>query len=306
MENGFLKEEEKEDERAYRVSSWWVNHREQVRKVGYGCFVALDAVLVIFATWAFVDGFIVSYGRERLAVAEMVAYGQADLNSRSRAEAAQPLVQGDATVFVSDVGVADVYAPLTNPNLEWYATFTYVFHADALPTKPVTGFILPNETKPIVVFATKDLGGARAAELVLSDVVWKRVDPHLTGEYAKWSADRLNLEITKPAFQTDVKLGTTTVGRASFTVVNKTAYSYYNPGFIILLKRGETVVGVSRTTLDTLDSGETRDVAVNWFGPLPAAGAVEVVPEINIFDLNAYKALSGETTTDTRNRVFVR
>lgn len=306
MENGFLKEAEAEDQRMYRVSSWWVNHREQIKHIGYGCFAAFDAVLIIFSVWTFVDGFVVSYGRERLAVAEMVAYGQADLNSRSRAEAAQPLVPGDAAVFAGDGGVVDIYVPLTNPNTGWVATFTYLFRSDTVETKPVAGFILPNEIKPITVFASKELGGARTAELVLSDVVWRRVDPHVTGDYAKWSTDRLNLAITDPLFQTDVKLGTTTVGRVSFTVTNKTAFSYYNPGFIILLKRGEIVVGVSRTTLDTLDSGETREVIVNWFGALPAAGAVEIIPEINIFDVNAYKPLGGETTTDTRNRVFVR
>jgi hypothetical protein len=55
-----------------------------------------------------------------------------------------------------------------------------------------------------------------------------------------------------------------------------------------------------------LDSGEEIDVGVNWFGTLPSVSKVEVIPEINIFDIDTYKSLAGETTRDTRTRVLGR
>ena len=63
-------------------------------------------------------------------------------------------------------------------------------------------------------------------------------------------------------------------------------------------------MGVNRTTLSALESGDEIEVAVNWFGSLPSVSSVEVVPEINLFDLDAYKALQGESTRDTRTRVL--
>ena len=146
----------------------------------------------------------------------------------------------------------------------------------------------------------------RTPALELTEIEWHRVDHHVVGDYTIWSADRLDLDVRDVAFTSDLAVDSQTIGRVSFVVTNNTAYSYYDPAFFILLKRGPSVVGVNRTTLSSLDSGETREVAVNWFGTLPSVGSVEVVPEINLFDLDVYKPLAGETTTDTRTRVFPR
>lgn len=307
MENGLLKEQEAEDQRYDRVSSWWVNNRENVKRAGYGLFIALDAVLLCVAAWAFTDGFFVSYQKERLAVAEMVAYGQADLHARSQAETAQALEPGDAVVLSGEGNTSDVYAPLTNPNKDWWAEFSYVFIADGVSTKPQQGFILPNQAgKPLIALGTTELKGVRAVSISLENIVWHRVDRHVTGEPDAWAKTRLALTVKDAAFKTDVPFGGKTIGQAAFTVINDSSYSYYRPSFVVLLRRGASVVGLNRTTIDALDTGASRDVAISWFGALPAVGSVEVIPDINIFDTNAYKALTGETTLDVRERVFTK
>ncbi len=306
MENGFLKEQEKEDQRTYRFSLWWVNNRERARRLGLGLFFAFDAALVLFAAWTFLDGFVVSYERERLAMAEMVAYGQADIHARTRAEAARDLQTGPATVLALEDGRVDVYAPLVNPNDDWWVEFTYAFRAGDAQTEPVRTFVLPGQERPLLAFATTELGSARAATVEISDVTWRRVDRHLTGDYATWEAERLDLRVTDAQFEPSVPLDGRTIARVSFTVTNASAFSYYDPVFFVLLRRGTSVVGVSQTTVDSLDAGATRGISLNWFGPVPAVSTVEVVPHLNIFDLNAYKPLPGETPSDTRARVFVR
>jgi hypothetical protein len=66
------------------------------------------------------------------------------------------------------------------------------------------------------------------------------------------------------------------------------------------------VVGVNRATLSELESGEATEVVLNWFGTLPSVSEVDVVVELNLFDLSIYKPLEGESTRDTRTRVFER
>jgi hypothetical protein len=127
--SGFLKEEEHEFKRFYRLSSWWVNNRGRVHQAGLGLFFAFDFALVAFAGWTFLDGFAVSYARERLAVAEMVAYGQGDLHAQTVAGAAQPLEPGSVTVLALEDGAVDAYAPLVNPNQDWWAEITYTFRS---------------------------------------------------------------------------------------------------------------------------------------------------------------------------------
>ncbi len=306
MENGFLKEEEHEFKRFYRLSSWWVDNRGHVRQAGLGLFFALDFALVAFAGWTFLDGFAVSYARERLAVAEMVAYGQADLHAQTVADAAQPLEAGPVTVLMLEDGAVDAYAPLVNPNQDWWAEITYAFRSGDTSTKPRKTFVLPGREKPLIAFNTKELGGSRSAELDLQETIWHRVDRHLTKEPAPWLEDRLNMDIKDASFKTDVPLDGKTIGRASFTVTNSTAFSYYDVPFVVLLRRGSSVVGVNGTTLASLDAGATQTVDVNWFGPLPSASTVDIVLDLNPFDLDAYKPLAGETTDDTRSRVFLR
>jgi len=303
MANGFLKEEEKEDQRFYKLSSFWIENRETLKKIGYGVFIAFDAILLLTVIWAFVDGFIVSYPAESRAVAEVVAYGQQDLHAYTLANKAEDMDPGSATLISAGEGKYDFYAPLTNPNADWWAEFTYAFEWDGGTSEPAAGFILPGESeKPIVAFSAESEAAPRGVVLTLTNVVWHRVDHHLTGEYAEWAADRLAFTISDPTLGTAELDGG--IGRVSFTVHNNTAYSYYEPRFIILLSRGSTVVGVNRATLSSLDSGDTEEVVVNWFGTVPSASKTEVIPEVNIFDLGAYKALEGETTTDTRTRVF--
>lgn len=306
MENGFLKEEEQEFKRFYRLSSWWVNNRARLWQIALGMFFALDFALVAFAGWTFLDSFAISYAQERLAVAEMVAYGQEDLHARSRAEAAVPLESGAVTVLGLEDGAVDVYAPVMNPNQDWWAEITYVFRAEEAATPPKTTFILPGKEKHLIAFNTKDLAGARTAELEIQETVWRRVDRHITKDPATWLEDRLGMEIKDATFRTDIPLDGKTIGRASFTVKNTTAYSYYDVPFVILLRRGSSVVGINSTSLASLDAGATQEVSVNWFGALPSVSTVEVVLDLNPFDLETYKPLTGETTEDTRSRVFVR
>lgn len=306
MENGFLKEEEQEFKRFYRLSSWWVNNRSRLWQAALGVFFVLDFALVAFAGWTFLDSFAVSYAQERLAVAEMVAYGQEDLNARTRAEAAAPLEPGATTVLGLEDGAVDAYAPVVNPNQDWWAEITYVFRAGEATTPSKTTFILPGKEKHLAAFNTKELAGARTAELEIQETVWRRVDRHITKDPATWLEDRLSMEIKDAAFRTDIPLEGKTIGRASFTVKNTTAYSYYDVPFVILLRRGSSVVGINGTSIASLDAGATQEVSVNWFGALPSVSTVEVVLDLNPFDLETYKPLTGETTEDTRSRVFVR
>lgn len=296
---------EKEFQKQYRLSKWWVEHRDGLRRLGIISFACVDAVFVIIAGWAFVDAYLVSYADERRAVLELAAYGQADLHAYTVANVARDLEVAGATAVSSTVGNFDLYATVTNPNDSWWAEFTYVFSSSAGETEPASGFVLPNSEKPIVAYAIPSSATPRSVALVVSDITWHHVDHHLTGDYATWIADRLNFVVEDAAFET-VDVDEESLSRAVFTVKNESAYSYYEPKFVVRLLRGSTLVGVTGTTLGSIDAGATENVIVNWFGPKPAVNNVEVVAEVNPFDIGTYKPLEGETTEDTRTRVFPR
>ena len=302
----FIEKEDKEFSRFYKFSFWYVTNRERLKQIGLGLFVAFDAILLLFVLWVFLDSFVISYDRERLAVAEIVAYGQGDLHAYTQANAAISLDSSSVTVFSLGNGQYDLYAELENPNQDWWAEFTYRFVGTGEEEPTIaTGFILPAETKPIVNLGLEAVTRPNSAKLEIMEVDWHHVDRHVVGNYEEWFLDRFQIEVENENWSVDRELEDP-IGKISFSARNGSAYSYYDPVFYVLLKRGNRVLGVTRTELASLDSFDSEDIEISWFDDIPSVGSVEVIPEINIFDIDVYKALEGENSLDTRTRVFPR
>ena len=304
-DGGILLEAEKEYQKQYRFSRWWIEHRTGLRRFGVLAFACVDAIILMVAGWTLLDGFVVSEPTETRSVLELAAYGQDDLHAYAMAHRAKDLNVGTVTSVPSSEGSFDVYATVTNVNTDWWGEFSYVFTTSAGTTAKVKTFILPNSKKSIVAYAVASSTIPHAASVVISELTWHRVDHHVTGDVATWLSDRMNFVIINPLFEV-VDVNGTSVPRIVFTVNNSSAFSYYEPTFIIRLLRGSTLVGVTSTTLTAMNTGETEDVSLNWFGTVPNANRVEVEAVVNPFDIDVYKPLEGETTEDTRTRVLSR
>lgn len=297
-----LLEEEKEFRRSYRFSLWWVEHRAFLRKLGYGIFIFIDACFFFFVLWTMLDSFAISYGQDELQVAQMVAYGQKDLRAYSVSRSASPINPDEVRVFDLGENRSDFYARLTNSNEDWWVEFTYRFTFDGGNTDAEHSFLLPSESKPVAALAVSTEATVREAQIELSEITWHRIDHHSISDSVTWLRDRLNLEILNPIFSTETGFEKTVFGRTTFTVFNHTAFSYFDPEFIVLLKRGTSVVGVSRVSVQSLMSGEQKEISLNWFGTLPGVSSVEVIADINPFNESVYQRLEGETGIDTRVR----
>lgn len=298
--NDILLQEEKQDSKQYRRTLWWVEHRERLGKFGILSLIIFDVCLVLFVSWSMVDAFVLSAGRERRAVIDSVLLNQEDLRAYTVARSASPLSVSNTQVFASEASAYDFYTVLQNANKDWWAEFEYQFVFDAGTTEVKRGFILPESSKPVTELAFASTTGITNPRFQFLDVSWHRIDRHVIPDYVKWSEDRLGLEIQNPTLTQDTTIDPNGLFRTTFTVRNGTAYSYYNPTFHLLLKRGTAVVAVNKTTLQSLVSGESLDVVVNWFGTVPSANQVEIIPDLNLFDQMLYKPLVGSATIDTR------
>ncbi|MBI1908422.1 hypothetical protein HYS28_03325 [Candidatus Uhrbacteria bacterium] len=302
MAQGFLQEEDAASKASYGRAVWWIGHRTLLRRALLITWAALDAGLILFAAWAFLDAFVLSYDAEQRAVAEMAVVGQSDLRSFASAHAARPLGLGQAAVFPLGDGRYDFYAPLANPNPEWYAEFRYAFSFPGGETPSQPGFILPGADKPLAFFGHPAPARPPAASLVVRDLVWYRLDPHLISDYATWRDERLAFITEEASFSKDVSLGKDPIPYVRLRIRNAGTYGFWDPVFTILLIRGGSVAGVTRTTLSRFAGGEMRNTSVQWFGTAPAVSKVEVVPDVNLFDPSVYMALEGEATRDARSR----
>jgi hypothetical protein len=298
-----LLEAEKDYQKQYRFSRWWIGHREPLKRLLLLLFALANAGILSFVAWTFVDAYAVSYDAETRSVLELAAYGQADLRAYSLANVAEELRVGPASAPASGAaGKYDLYATVANPNDDWWAEFTYSFTSSAGETESYDGYVLPGEERPLAAYGVESSVPPKSATLVISDVSWNRMDRHVTGDPAEWIAERVNFVVADERFE-PVDLDGKTIGRASFTVKNDTAYGYYEPKVMVTLLRGTSVVGVTETTLSALDAGEEREVSVHWLGTIPSANKIEVRAFANPFDVSAYKPIEGETPEDVRARV---
>jgi len=302
MPNGqpdtFLKPEEKEFQKVYERSLWWINHRNLFKNIGLIILAVFDAGLLLYTGWVLLDTYALSFGKEQTAVANLVLTGQSELHDFSDTVAAKPLTFGE--VFVTPAGDQknyDLSVLISNSNTDWYATFTYSFVLKDGETASQSGFILPSEERPLVLLQATE-SKPTTVSLNLSDVQWHRVDPHEIYDYPTWGREHLNLPLSDVSFARE----TDTSAVLSFTVENASAYSYWQPSFVAVLWRGSAIGGVMRLTTAGLTSGEEKQISARWLGTVPAVTKVEVYPEINIFSTDAYSSLQGENPEDIRTK----
>ena len=300
----FVNQEEKEFTSFYKRSLFWIKIRPIAKRVGIAALIVFDVVMLSVATYRFIDYAVFDFFKDRAMIGSIVE-GVSHFHAVSEARAAAGLKSSDAEVFTLDDGRADFYAELTNPNLDWEASFSYSFTYGETTTPEIKGFILPGEkAKPLAALAIKTGSTPTSAKLSISNLVWTRVNHHAIQNYATWASDRLNFEFTDLAFERNIEVSGTTIGRTSFTGTNASAFSFWSPTFTIVLMRNQKVVGVTATTLNEFAAGETRSVEVNWFGDVPQANETLIVPNIDIFDPAVYMPLHGEAQPDVRERII--
>lgn len=296
---GFLQPEEKEFRTFYKRSVWWMGHRALLKKLGLGFLVVLNAVLFLFAGWAFLDAYAFSYDRENQAVAAMAVLGQKERRDFSLSQAAEPLNLGEVAVIPTGAGKYDFYSTIVNVNKDWYATFDYFFVTSAGRAETAAGFILPDETRPFVLFSHTAADNPGKVSLELQNVEWRRLDARVIDDFPVWLSERLGLVFSPPSF-TRLSDGGAETARLSFEVTNSTAYGFYQPSFLAVLWRGGAVGGIIRLSAAKLESGETKQLTARWLSAIPAVSKIEIFPEINPFESGVYLPPKGKSSSDAR------
>lgn len=201
----------------------------------------------------------------------------------------QNLVVGGSGVVLHD-GIADAYTTITNTNSDWYATFL-LKPSTVDSTESEWAFINPGEERTFAMFDLEDFSSRD--RLIVEDLTWMRVDRHVVGEPSAFLAARSSIAIDNIQYVRDLTVGTSPISRVTFDVSNRTAFSYWQPMFVVRVLRGSSTVAVNQIVVPELVAGETRQVEVRFFGDLPETATAVVEPAIFYFDPNAYSNTPG-------------
>ncbi len=272
-------------EQELRWSQWWVDHRERVKNAGLAAFAVVDVLLVGFGFWGFVDWLAFGGLREEQMIRQMASSDYGQFPSLTLEE----LRVGAPIVLSGGVGKIDLLTSVENRNGGFWAEleYRYVIGGEELPLRKA--FVLPGETKFVSELGASSGFGA-SAEFRIERRLWHRVDLQGARSASEFAEARLAIRAENPVYAPSDPLATTPVSRAAFTLVNSSAFGYYDVNLLVLLYRGDAVVGVNRASLDVLAAGERKNMEIFWYQLLPQVTKVEVVPDLNIYDPYAYRS----------------
>lgn len=212
-------------------------------------------------------------------------------------KAPQKLQYGDVQPLNNLVGVYDFITKVNNPNPDYWVEIDYSFSADGEIFGQSTGFVLPGEKKDFLLLGQNFSNAPSRVKMNILEERWHRIDKHIFPDWQKFAANHLNVHVKEvnflPAKET-VLTEKVDLNSLKFTVLNDSAYNYWDVGFIIVLYNGNRVVAVDKYILSEFMSDQTRSVDITWPGNFGKVTDISIVPELNITRDDIYIQFEGD------------
>lgn len=287
----------KDIEGRYSREVWWISNQDRLRKVGITIVIGIEALMVLFGLWVFVDYYLFKYVDEQKMIGAFLRGGELASSVRTQAPAdilvREPILLSSGKTF-------DILTFVKNPNPNFVARITYHFQMEGKATEARSVNILHGSETPVAEFGVEG-GKPRSAGFIMDNVEWSRINPKIIPYPVAWKEDRLGFKEKEIAHDPAFKIGGQTVGRTTFTLTNATGFGYREVDLYIVLKRGGAPVGVNRTVVTNINPLEEKFVQIDWFSSTSSANQVDIYPIVDIFDPEAYLASSAETPKDRRD-----
>ena len=270
-----------------KASMWWVENKGKVRGIALGAFIVFDAVLLLVGLWGLFDWLAGGGIREERDIRRLTSANYLQVGAQA------PIRE---VKFNSPIVLAlpnsryDVLVPVENENPGHWLALGYRIVIGGEETPLRYAFVLPGQSKFISELAVERSGSPGSVELKVESRKWNRVDAHMVDDFERFAENRLRFGVGEPTF-TPPPPGETTGGVSRFMLSNDTAFTYLDADLLVLLYRGDALVGVNRVTLDRLGAGEDRNVELFWFQPLPQVTRTDVMVDVNILDPGVYERI---------------
>jgi len=197
----------------------------------------------------------------------------------------------DAQALVTKENTYDLIGFLSNKNNNTWGAFNYYFLVDGKHLGDGVGFILPNETKPLISLnQTIDYTPSKTV-LVLDFFGWRRLNAHDVPNWEDYKANHLDFVVRDKVFFPGNESGLSEnvdINQLSFNVTNQTSFNFKQAPFIITLYNGQNIVAVNRYIFYNFKSRQKEQVNLTIIGKLPNITDISVSPDINVMDNEVY------------------
>lgn len=274
-------------EQDLKMASFWMRHQFTVKRLGYGLFIAVTALLWGYVLWSLLDAFAISYPREKRI--QQIISGNEHLIGTIDAAKPGSIQPTTVELFNATDGRQDFLVQISNPNPLWWAEFDYRFDVDGEQTPAIKGYVLPTQQRYLTQLGWKGKTRAANAQLIVENLRWHRLDPRaVNGNYNAYLAQRMRLSFDNLKYNKDIVVGTQTVGQSTFALNNPSGFGFWDAELTIILYRADVPIAVTVINAKEVKPNETRPMAVNWFENLSAISKTEIQTNVNVLDAKAF------------------
>lgn len=269
-------------------AEWFVGHRILLRKIGIGVLIGFCTLTFGFGLFVWGKYLVYDYWRDRAQLVEQVNLFQNYFNLQPVYGAANFRVS-NTQVYRSAEDKYDLTAILANPNERWGAKLTYKFLFSGGETEARQTFILPGTQAPVVFFGLSSNAFPTNIQLVVENVEWKSISPHISTEPTTFVLSRIDFTtenfVFSRASQTE---GGIPANRIEFDLTNNSAYNFWEPLFLVELLNGGQTVGYIPVTLSQFRSGDVERIDLRSFIQTTNVSEVKLHYLIDIFEEGSY------------------
>lgn len=195
-----------------------------------------------------------------------------------------------ANVYEASSGRYDFVANIVNDNIRWAAIISYKFTYANGETEVEEAIILPQSERPVIVPGHKIESYPGSVSFVIESVSWRNIDTHIIPDVAAYMAERYAFTTTDMEFTSQSVLDNIPSNIVKFTLVNNSAYSYWDVPVVVELLQNGTRVGIAQTKVEKLKAGEKRPLDLRTLTPNISVTDIKVYPLVNIFDDRVFMA----------------
>ena len=254
----------------FKFGYWWVNNKTKILKlIKYLLFGVIAIIGVTFLLYLL--QYLINFNQASQYMSQIS--GQ-EINYAGTSQPSA-IESGNSYSFSASNDKADLMGVITNPNPDWSAkTLLYTFTGGGGTSQPVESFILPGETKTLSDLGVPSSGtGTSKPKLVITDTEWIR---------KKQDLPELNFEFKDLEYQTAEPVSSDGAAGSivSGTVLNKSAFGFYETKVTVVLMYSGVPVGVGVTRINDFKSFEERPIELRFPDRYPIG--VDMIPEIEV------------------------
>jgi len=269
------------------LSRWYVLHKELLYKIFVIVLIIWSVITVGIGLFVWGKYLIYDYPRDEAQFASM----SQNLVSYNALTSQKPrdIEFGAVSIWNTKDMRYDFSVPVSNQNENWLADVDYHASYNDQQSDIQHAVILPGQRRLLVVFGESTTIQPRAVSIDIDNIRWRRVDRHAITSASDYISHRIDFSVSDVNFLpagTSVEIPHSVL---RFTVENNSPFSYWEIAFIVLLKEGDRVTGLSYLVLDTIDAHEKKAVDMSIFSNNTRVTAIELQPLLNVFDEGVYR-----------------